>query len=309
MKQKGKAPKRFARQGRRSWAQVVVLGLGGAVVWTVAVTKCSLELRRNRDESLGLFSQWLVPRSPRYVGCFRSEDAFARRDPWPPHHVARSFGAVVAAAEARGRRFFATARVAEGQIRFVLFDALAPEARVAYPRGDITGGGCMVPCPDRTDRPCGCADADLCDDEALPRWALYEVRPSSSSSQGDHQDDKDHHQQHRPDDGASSWLTRSLLYGGLEGQSAPYDKAIATLRTIENAGLHSESSLRLPAFPPDDGDSAGTKKPPTFYVCTPEYGDDSKCEDRAEKLFFEDTVPTHSDHLGYMRHFDHIGGF
>ena len=127
-----------------------------------------------------------APRSPEaaaeaageYVGCFSSEAWFTGR-----RYLGGSRGAYyrLAAADAlRGRKpYFACARHGGDGHGFV-FDALAEDARLAFPEGDLVAGGCEHACADDASKLCGCTDdgctgAQTAGQEHHRRWAVYRL--------------------------------------------------------------------------------------------------------------------------------------
>lgn len=118
-----------------------------------------------------------------------------------------------------------------------------------------------------TDRPCGCSD-DLCDTR---RWAVYDV-------------------------GAEPIVT--------------------SLADLESSGLHNLPYIHVPSSSKSSSSSQSggtTSKKSSSSSSSASWGICSnqpfvfKCEEASERSLFHNTNPTHYDHLGYMRHFDHVG--
>ena len=122
-----------------------------------------------------------------YVGCFGSETWFENRTYVGGQRGARYRLAVRDAAKQKKRYFACARRDADGH--GFLFDDLVPDARNAFPSGDLVAGGCERACADEGAKLCGCAD-EACtgamgdDQPHHRRWAVYRMPDPPSSRKG-----------------------------------------------------------------------------------------------------------------------------
>ena len=120
------------------------------------------------------------------MGCFGSETWFENRTyvggneergtAWPSRPRSR-------------RSAILRARCGDADGHGFLFDDLVPDARNAFPSGDLVAGGCERACADEGAKLCGCAD-EACtgamgdDQPHHRRWAVYRMPDPPSTNRG-----------------------------------------------------------------------------------------------------------------------------